>query len=513
MSRQYAVVDLFAGPGGLSEGFASVKRNDGAPAYSIELSVEKEASAHKTLTLRSVVHQLDPDKQKVYLNELNKGFRGEDWSRVFREEWENARRIALQLELGTDAAQCAVDERIADIKRRYDGDTVLIGGPPCQAYSLVGRARNLGNPNYRAADDGRHYLYREYIRILDLLRPAVFVMENVKGILSSRVDGTRIFPIILEELQRIGTDDVGGYEVVTLTGAGHKNLWGALDPRDFIVRAEERGIPQARHRVIVVGFRKDIARRLPREFEDHRLLPETFERATVESVLAGMPRLRGGLSSGGDSLERWKDLVRESLLMLQGIDDLADDELLRDELQKVAAGLSLEDLNFTRQEEVLRTEEEMPEYLSTWIRQPNLTVLPNNETRAHIPQDLRRYLFASAFAKAHGYSPKAREYPEAIAPHHRNWTSGKFNDRFRVQMWDKPSSTVTSHISKDGHYYIHPDPLQARSLTVREAARLQTFPDDYLFLGNRTEQYVQVGNAVPALLAFQIAMAIANLLV
>jgi DNA (cytosine-5)-methyltransferase 1 len=125
-----------------------------------------------------------------------------------------------------------------------------------------------------------------------------------------------------------------------------------------------------------------------------------------------------------------------------------------------------------------------------------------------MPSDLARYLFAACYGRIFGVSPKAPDFPEALAPNHRNWESGKFNDRFRVQLADRPSSTITSHIAKDGHYFIHPDPSQCRSLTVREAARLQTFPDNYMFLGNRTEQYVQVGNAVPPFLALQIAKAV-----
>ena len=122
-----------------------------------------------------------------------------------------------------------------------------------------------------------------------------------------------------------------------------------------------------------------------------------------------------------------------------------------------------------------------------------------------MPSDLGRYLFASGFAQVRGYSPKAADFPLELSPDHRNWHTGVFNDRFRVQLATEASTTVTSHISKDGHYFIHPDPTQCRSLTVREAARLQIFPDNYFFLGNRTQQYVQVGNAVPPFLARQIA--------
>jgi DNA (cytosine-5)-methyltransferase 1 len=124
-----------------------------------------------------------------------------------------------------------------------------------------------------------------------------------------------------------------------------------------------------------------------------------------------------------------------------------------------------------------------------------------------MPSDLGRYLYASVFAEQYGHSPKGhKEFAlKGLAPDHANWKTGKFADRFRVQRYEVPGTTVTSHISKDGHYFIHPDPLQCRSLTVREAARLQTFPDNYFFQGNRTQQYHQVGNAVPSLLANQIA--------
>ena len=135
----------------------------------------------------------------------------------------------------------------------------------------------------------------------------------------------------------------------------------------------------------------------------------------------------------------------------------------------------------------------------------NLKGVCNHESRSHIRQDLFRYLFVSCFAKVNGRSPKLSDFPNSLLPKHLNAKGGKFADRFRVQLYGQPSKTVTSHISKDGHYFIHPDSAQCRSLTVREAARIQTFPDNYFFCGPRTEQFHQVGNAVPPLLAKQIA--------
>jgi DNA (cytosine-5)-methyltransferase 1 len=156
---------------------------------------------------------------------------------------------------------------------------------------------------------------------------------------------------------------------------------------------------------------------------------------------------------------------------------------------------------------------DLPADLRDWLIDPNLDVVVQHETRGHIPDDLGRYLFAAAWAASgRNVSPKLAEFPDFLQPKHRNRSTGDFADRFRVQCAGRPSTTVTSHISKDGHYFIHPDPMQCRSLTVREAARLQTFPDNYVFSGPRTAQYHQAGNAVPPFLAKQIAEALVGLL-
>jgi len=498
----FGIVDLFAGPGGLGEGFASVVK-DGHSPFRIGISVEKEASAHRTLTLRAFLREYRArhgSLPREFIDLHAGGVPEPDWSEVDAEVWKLAAEEARALELGTEAAATVIDAAIVTQRARYD-DTILIGGPPCQAYSLVGRARSRGKADYVPEEDERHYLFREYIRVLDRLRPAAFVMENVKGMLSSTVESRLVFEMLMEDLSSLGTGHGHKYELRAIrVEDGKARLREAKRPSDFIVRAEEFGVPQRRHRVIIVGVRADLAARA-----SQASLPVSGQRRTVNYAIGTMPALRSGISRSTDNAAAWRDVVVDAANLLASIHDDRESEALRDEFAATARRMAKHAPRRRKDTRLPEGYGKSNDDLLRWLERPELRALAQHETRGHMASDLGRYLFAAVFGRVRRCSPKAADFPLALSPEHRNWHSGKFNDRFRVQLADEPSTTVTSHISKDGHYFIHPDPMQCRSLTVREAARLQTFPDDYLFMGNRTQQYVQVGNAVPPYLARQIA--------
>lgn len=501
MPATFGVVDLFAGPGGLGEGFASFEV-DGHSPFEIGISVEKEASAHRTLRLRAFLREYRsrygqlPDQ---YVSFHAGAGQEPDWANVDRATWMVANAEARCLALGTDEAREAIDATITQLSRGFD-DTILIGGPPCQAYSLVGRARSRGKRDYVPEKDERHFLFREYIAVLDRLRPAIFIMENVKGMLSSTVESRLVFEMLMEDLASLGTEGERVYELRAIRiDGGQARLKEAYKPSDFIVQAEQFGVPQRRHRLIIVGVRSDLAAGI-----DKAAVPVTGRPRTVADVIASLPPLRSGLSRTEDNADRWFDTVAVAIREMEATLREAGAQDLAHALTATSDGM----VQGSRDRSSSRLPDgygQASDPLISWIERTHLRALAQHETRGHMPSDLGRYLFASIFGKVRGYSPKASDFPAALHPDHRNWLSGDFNDRFRVQLAGEPSTTITSHISKDGHYFIHPDPIQCRSLTVREAARLQTFPDDYLFLGNRTQQYVQVGNAVPPWLARQIA--------
>ena len=230
-------------------------------------------------------------------------------------------------------------------------------------------------------------------------------------------------------------------------------------------------------------------------------------------MLEGVPKLRSGLSRN-DSEDAWRSAAIEAALRLAELEGKLSQDVREVARRAKSLASHFRSANQLpgRSADGAGIAGDCPDQLRDWLVDRRISNVPNHEARGHMPSDLARYLFAALFADVTGRSPKAGDFPKELAPSHANWSTGKFADRFRVQTRDGPSTTITSHISKDGHYFIHPDPQQIRSLTVREAARLQTFPDNYLFKGNRTEQYVQVGNAVPPLLARQIGDAVLSIL-
>jgi len=512
------IIDLFAGPGGLGEGFSALLDDSGFSPFRIALSIEKDVKAHQTLELRSFVRQfgLDgppADYYRFVRGEVDRGTLLE--ARAHSSQARSARTESWNIELGVEPA-----EYVSSRVREAAGDdiSVLIGGPPCQAYSLVGRSRNQGIPGYDATSDGRHFLYREYLRVLTAHWPAVFVMENVKGLLSAKLDGQSVFARILEDLHEPANALASGkraktghrYRIVALTVTEDEQFSlidaSKADPSRFIVRCEEYGVPQARHRLILLGIRADIP-------TSGLKLLQKAEPVRVGDVLGSLPKLRSGLSDGTDSPESWRKVISSSLSSKWFKKLAVEDEAVAAEISRGIAGASSRRQD--RGAEFISCAA-VPKALADWYLDPRPKGVPNHSTRSHMPEDLKRYLFASAFARVHQRSPTLADFPSLLLPDHKNVNTAiqgsMFGDRFRVQVKDRPSTTVTSHISKDGHYYIHYDPAQCRSLTAREAARLQTFPDNYFFCGGRTAQYHQIGNAVPPLLARQIARIVAGIL-
>lgn len=514
------IIDLFAGPGGLGEGFAAFLTADGYQPFKIALSIEKDTYAHQTLTLRSFFRQFTPEAApEEYYTYLRKADEPESHRRrcLFDAYPEQARRAAdtaLFAELGVEDA-LAVRERI---NRSLHGSTdfVLLGGPPCQAYSVMGRSRNSGNPNYRATEDKRQRLYVEYLQVLADHHPAIFIMENVKGLLSATLENQRIFERILEDLRspceaviREGRCLADGrrrtrYNLRSLVQFENGST---EDLHRFIIRMERHGIPQARHRLIILGVRSDL------NAENVATLQESNP-ITVKEVISDLPEVRSGLSRQEDTPDRWRDSVRQiySFSFMNG-NAAAEGRMIIKAVEDAVESLSVKQLS--RGGEFMKCRPQT-QYRPDWFVDSRLQGVCNHTTRLHIPADLYRYLYAACYAGIRNRSPELRDFPIELLPEHKNAKrsiqDGAFDDRFRVQIPDRPSTTVTSHLAKDGHYFIHPDPDQCRSMTVREVARLQTFPDNYFFCGPRTAQYIQVGNAVPPLLANQIAASVFRLL-
>lgn len=403
-------LDLFAGAGGLTEGFIQ-------EGYNMIAHVEKEHPASLTLKTRLAYYYLKSESRlDIYHKYLKKEITREEFYSEIPEEIINS---VINEEIN-DITIDSIFQKIDSMLNERNID-IIIGGPPCQAYSLIGRPGNKKKEN-----DVRLFLYKQYFRFIEKYNPKVIVFENVPGIYSAK--GGLIFEDIKNEFQR----------------HGYNFDYNLLNSKDF-------GVLQERKRVIIIGWKADIEFSYPKfEIKEHNY--------TIKDLFEDIP--------------------------------------------KVTPGTTMEFGNYSKNE--------IPKYQKTFGIRTEEDILLQHITRKHNEIDLRIYKKAIKMWDTERRRLKYTDIP-AKDRTHRNITS--FLDRFKVVNQYGLSHTMVAHISKDGHSYIHPDIQQLRSLSVREAARIQSFPDNFYFENSRTAAFTQIGNAVPPLMAKEIAFKIKNRLV
>lgn len=406
-------LDLFAGAGGLTEGFVRA-------GFNMVAHIEKEKPASLTLKTRIAYHYLKKINQlEIYYKYLQQKISREELYSFIPKDLLNS---VINKEINDQTIENIFLEIDKIIKNKKID--IIIGGPPCQAYSLVGRAV-VGN---KIKKDHRNYLYKQYLKFLKKYSPNYFVFENVRGMLSAKdEDGNIIFKNILAEMNELE------YNVE----------YKLLDAKDF-------GVPQSRKRVIILGWKKNIKFSFPN-------FSKIENNITLNELFRDLPKLNAGEKLDFIFI---KNKINNSFLKKLHILD------------------------------------------------ENSDIVTQNICRPNKKEDLEIYKIVLN-EKKKGKSFKYVDLPKELI-FHKNLSS--FLDRFKALDGDGISHTMLAHISKDGHYYIHPDIFQNRSITVREAARIQTFPDDYFFEDSRTAAFTQIGNAVPPLMAEIIAQKIKNLL-
>lgn len=403
--KKYNIVDLFAGCGGLLEGFLQTGK------YNEVASVEWMKPQVDTL-----INRLEEKWGVTDARERVLHFDMQREEELFY-GWENDKNYGSSRGLDYYVNKAGIVD-------------VIIGGPPCQAYSLAGRVRDENNMK----NDYRNYLFEHYLNVVDRYQPKLFVFENVPGMLSSMPDGTPITELIRDGFNSIGYDIVDDIKKYAL-----------LNASDF-------GVPQNRKRVILVGINKTI----------YNNTQETLK-YFYETVIP-------------------KQKVQKKLTLMDAIGDLAPCMPIYDEERRTN-----------------RTSHHSPDCNITW-----------HKPRYHNIRDMRIFqMLAEDLESGRCEFTDSKKLSEL---YEKEVGSKSPIHRYHVLRPNEPGTTIIAHLYKDGNRYIHYDSKQARTLTVREAARIQSFDDDFEFKGSQGHAYQMIGNAVPPLLAKCLGNAIEELL-
>lgn len=416
------LIDLFSGAGGLTEGFHRL-------GFEIVCHVEMDKAACETLKLRDYYYFL---KENNRLNDYKRILEKDSKKEVISNIPIEISKRTIHQEINDNTINCIFDQ-INNILGKNKEVSGVIGGPPCQAYSTIGRARN----QHKKSTDTRIYLYKYYIEFLKKYNPHFFVFENVKGLLSFKdINGEYLFT------RKNGL--LKGKMYDEFIKAGYNIDFNILNTKNYEV-------PQSRERIIIFGVKKE-EKNLTKEFFVKLNKLSSEETIPVKKVFEDLPVLKAG-----DVVNKYK-------------------------------------------------KENPNEYIKKYYRQEKVP-LTQNEARAHNKRDLKIYKLVVE-AKRRNHNLKYNELPVELKTHRRE---NDFLDRFKALSWEEPSHTIVAHIAKDGNHYIHPDICQNRSITIREAARLQGFPDDFYFLSSRTQAFKQIGNAVPPIFSEKIAKIIKSI--
>lgn len=403
-------IDLFAGAGGLSEGF--IKAGLTPIAH-----VEIDTNACKTLETRLVYHKLKEENNlDLYYDYLQEKISRDAF--LTKSDCKELSDSVINMPIGGKNNKI-IFEKIDKLANGNEIDLV-VGGPPCQAYSLVGRSRDKNGMK----DDPRNFLYKEYAKFLKRYTPKAFVFENVLGLTTA--DNGSYFKNMRAYFKRIG------YEL------------------DFTIqKSEDFGVLQKRRRIILIGWKKGSNFSYPNFIN---VKPEF----TVKEILSDLKKLKPG-----------------------------------------------------EQNNITKYNNPTTEYLSRFELRNGIDFVTQHIARPHNERDLKIYKIAINKWMKKSERLKYPDLPKELKTH-KNEKS--FVDRYKVVDPAGLSHTMVAHIAKDGHHYIYPDNKQIRSLSVREAARIQSFPDDFFFEGGRSAAFRQIGNAVPPLMAKAIAIEIRNTL-